>query len=204
MYLTFENILESVPMNPENNEFTLNLGPIEGVHISNFVNYADLRGRLFKAYAEGPIPSFPAKFNTFEHFFTESKKNVFRGMHFQGAPHSATKIITIVKGMAIDFLIDMRKDSPTFGTLQIESLSEMTPSSIYIPQGVAHGYISLSDGTIISYRQDVAFCGNCDGGFSGEAVSQHLPVIFANTIRSDKDLHLPELEGFEFHSRCPK
>ena len=204
MYLTFENKLERVPMNPESNRFVFNLGSIEGVHISKFVNYSDLRGRLFKVYAEGPVPSLPVKFNTFEHFFTESKKNVFRGMHFQGAPHSAAKIITIVKGMATDFLIDMRKDSATFGTLQIESLSEITPSSIYIPEGVAHGYISLSDGTIISYRQDVAFCGNCDGGFSGEAVSQHLPIIFANTIRSEKDFNLPALEGFEFYSRCPQ
>jgi len=189
-------------MNPESNRFTLNLGPIDGVHVTKFPNYPDLRGRLFKVYAEGPVPSFPVRFNTFEHFFTESKKGVFRGMHFQGAPHSAAKVITIVKGSAIDFLIDIRQESPTLGSLQIESLSEMTPSSIYIPEGVAHGYISLSDGTIISYRQDVAFCGNCDGGFSGEAVSQHLPIIFANTIRSEKDLNLPALEGFEFHSRC--
>ena len=191
-------------MNPEHYRSILKLGPVEGVYVSKFPNFPDLRGRLFKAYVEGPVPSFPVRFSTFEHFFTESKEHVFRGMHFQGAPHAAAKVITIVKGAAIDFLIDIRKDSPTFGYLQIEPLSEVSPSSIYIPVGVAHGYISLSDGTIISYRQDVAFCGNCDGGFSGEVVSQFLPLNLAATIRSIKDQNLPELEVFEFHSRCSR
>lgn len=189
-------------MSPDNSKFILTLGSIDGVYVSNLPNYPDSRGRLFKAYAEGPVPSFPVTFNTFEHFFTESRLNVFRGMHFQGAPHSASKIITIVKGAAIDFLIDTRKNSPTFGCLQVESLSDVTPTSIYIPEGVAHGYISMSDETIISYRQDVAFCGNCDGGFNGEAVKQHLPIDIVKTIRSEKDLNLPVLGDFEFNSRC--
>ena len=189
-------------MSPHNSEIILTLGSIDGVYVSKLPQYPDARGRLFKAYAEGPVPSFPVAFNTFEHFFTESRLNVFRGMHFQGAPHSASKIITIVKGAAIDFLIDIRETSPTFGCLQIESLSEKTPTSIYIPEGVAHGYISLSNGTIISYRQDVPFCGNCDGGFNGEAIKQHLPIDIASTIRSEKDLHLPYLNDFEFHSGC--
>ena len=191
-----------VPVNSEDYKIILKLGPVDGVHISKLPCYPDLRGRFFKAYVEGPVPSFPVRFKTYEHFFTESKKDVFRGMHLQGAPHSASKVITIVKGMATDFLIDLRQDSPTFGSLQIESLSESTPSSIYIPEGVAHGYISLSNGTIISYRQDVAFCDNCDGGFSGEAVSRYLPINISSTIRSEKDLNLPALKDFEFHSPC--
>jgi dTDP-4-dehydrorhamnose 3,5-epimerase len=193
-----------VYVSPINSKSILTLGSIDGVYVSSLPHYPDVRGRLFKAYAEGPAPSFPVAFNTFEHFFTESKKDVFRGMHFQGEPHSAAKVITIVKGAATDFLIDLRENSPTFGYLQIEPLSEVVPTSIYIPQGVAHGYISLSSGTIISYRQDVAFCGNCDGGFSGEAVSQYLPIDFASTIRSERDRDLPILKNLEFNSRCHK
>ena len=189
-------------MSPHNSKIILTLGSIDGVYVSSLPHYPDARGRLFKAYAEGPVPSFPVIFNTFEHFFTESKLNVFRGMHFQGAPHSASKVITIVKGSATDFLIDFRENSPTFGYLQIESLSEIEPTSIYIPKGVAHGYISLSNGTVVSYRQDVAFCRNCDGGFNGEAVEEYLPIDIASTIRSEKDVNLPVLNNFEFRSRC--
>ena len=189
-------------MSPSNKRFILKLGPVDGVHVSNLPNYLDLRGRLFKAYAEGPVPSFPVKFDTYEHFFTESKRNVFRGMHFQGEPHSAAKVITIVKGLVTDFLIDIRANSPTFGHLQIEQLDGEAPKSIYIPEGVAHGYISLIDGTVVSYRQNVAFCASCDGGISGEVVSQHLPIDFVDAIRSEKDQHLPLMADFEFHSRC--
>ena len=189
-------------MSPTNKRFILTLGAVEGVYVSKLPHYPDARGRLFKAYAEGPLPTFPVKFDTYEHFFTESKANVFRGMHFQGAPHSATKVITIVKGCATDFLIDVRTNSPTYGNLQIEPLDGETPTSIFIPEGVAHGYISLSEGTIVSYRQNVAFCADCDGGFSGEVISSYLPIDFANTIRSEKDLQLPLLSDFEFKSRC--
>jgi len=175
---------------------------IEGVHIWNAPTFVDRRGKLFKAYVEGPVPSFPEVFVTFEHFFTESKKNVFRGLHFQGAPHSASKVVTIVKGRAIDFLLDVRKTSKTYGFIQIQPLNGEEPHSIYIPEGVAHGYISLEAGTIISYRQDKAFCGNCDGGVSGDILEEYLPLKFEETIRSERDSSLQQFSNFIYQSKC--
>jgi dTDP-4-dehydrorhamnose 3,5-epimerase len=81
--------------------------------------HLDMRGRLFKAYTAADIEIFPVPFDTYEHFFTESRKYVFRGMHFQGDPHAVSKIISIVQGKAIDFLFDMRENSETYGNLQI-------------------------------------------------------------------------------------
>ncbi len=180
----------------------LNSKEIEGVHIWKAPTYPDDRGRLFKAYVEGPVPSFPVAFVTFEHFFTESNENVFRGLHFQGAPHSASKVITIVKGSAIDFLLDVRKKSVTYGFIQIQPLNGEEPHSIYIPEGVAHGYISLEAGTIISYRQDKAFCGNCDGGVSGDILEEYLPMKFQEIIRSGRDSRLQQFSSFIYQSKC--
>lgn len=184
------------------NSRPVTLGAIEGVHIWKMPVFSDLRGRLFKAYVAGEGGSFPVPFSAKEHFFTESKKNVFRGMHFQGMPHAVTKVISIIQGTTIDFLFDMRKGSKTFGTLQIQELNEQTPLSILIPVGVAHGYLVRQEKTLISYRMDGPFCEKCDAGISAEMVAPYLPVPLAETIRSARDLALPSFEGYVYNSEC--
>ena len=181
-----------------------NLGSIKGVYVWQMPTHPDGRGRLFKGYTAANTELFPIPFDTYEHFFTESKKNVFRGMHFQGNPHAVSKIISVVLGRAKDFLFDMREDSETYGNLQIVDLDDSTPASIFIPTGVAHGYLALAEKTIISYRMDGAFCGNCDGGFSGGMVASHLPVLLSETIRSIRDAELVEFEEYQFRSECEK
>ena len=173
-----------------------------GVHVWQMPTHPDTRGRLFKAYTAADTDLFPMPFDTYEHFFTESKKNVFRGMHFQGDPHAVSKVISIVLGKAKDFLFDMREESETYGKLQIVDLDGSAPASIFIPTGVAHGYLALAEKTIISYRMDGPFCGNCDGGFSGELVSGHLPILLADSIRSLRDTELVTFENYLFKSEC--
>lgn len=177
-------------------------GSIDGAFTWQMPSFFDVRGKLSKAYTAGDAGSFPIAFNMFELFFTYSKKNVFRGLHFQGAPHEVSKIVSIVQGKATDFLLDMRSESPTFGHLQIREFDSENPISIYIPVGVAHGYIALEDETIISYKMDGFFCANCDSGISGEIINEYLPIDFAKTIRSEKDLNLQEFENFHYESSC--
>jgi dTDP-4-dehydrorhamnose 3,5-epimerase len=177
-------------------------GSIEGAFTWNMPSFFDVRGKLSKAYTAGDAGSIPVAFNLFEHFFTYSNKNVFRGLHFQGAPHEVSKIVSIVQGKATDFLLDMRRDSPTFGNLQIRDFNSENLMSIYIPIGVAHGYIAWEDKTIISYKMDGFFCANCDGGISGEIINDYLPIDFSDTIRSEKDLNLQSFENFHYESSC--
>ena len=188
-------IIESNPNIPT-------LGNVMGVHVWQMPTHPDVRGRLFKAYTAADTDLFPIQFDTYEHFFTESKENVFRGMHFQGEPHAVSKIISVVLGKAKDFLFDMREDSKTYGNLQIVELDDSTPASIFIPTGVAHGYLALAEKTIISYRMNGPFCGNCDGGFSGGIVANHLPISLSETIRSLRDAELFEFEGYQYKSEC--
>ena len=188
-------IIDTNPNNPT-------IGNVKGVHVWSMPTHPDVRGRLFKAYTAADSETFPIPFDTFEHFFTESKMNVFRGMHFQSQPHAVSKIISVVLGKAKDFLFDMREESETYGNLQIVDLDELTPTSIFIPIGVAHGYLTLAERTILSYRMDGAFCGNCDGGFSGGMVAEHLPILLAETIRSTRDAELVAFENYQYKSEC--
>ncbi len=187
--------VDEVPFKPT-------LGNVKDVHVWQMSTHQDSRGRLFKAYSSASKDLFPIPFQTYEHFFTESNLNVFRGMHFQGNPHAVSKVVSIVKGRALDLLFDMRKESETFGFLQVINLDAFTPASIYIPTGVAHGYLSLEEKTIISYRMDGPFCGNCDGGFSGELVAKYLPISLAETVRSERDLALLGFDNYDYKSKC--
>jgi len=191
-------------MTTDNNPKNLKIGNVKDVHVWSMPTHPDIRGRLFKAYTEDNTALFPIPFHTYEHFFTESKKNVFRGMHFQGSPHAVSKIISLVQGKAMDFLFDMREDSETYMNLQIINLDEAEPASIFIPLGVAHGYLALEEKTIISYRMDGPFCGKCDGGFSGELVAEYLPGKLSETIRSSRDVDLMAFEKYNYFSQCEK
>lgn len=189
-------------MNTDNNFHNPTIGSVEGVYVWQMPTYQDIRGRLFKAFTAENIELLPLPFITDEHFFTESRKNVFRGMHFQGYPHAVSKIISVVQGKAIDFLFDMRENSETFGNLQILDLDENNPSSIYIPTGVAHGYLALAEKTIISYRMDGPYCANCDSGFNGAIVSKHLPIMLLDSIRSDRDKELEHFQEYSYYTKC--
>ena len=188
----------------DSNPIITKIGNVDDVHVWSMPNYPDVRGRLFKAYSSANSELLSIPFDTYEHFFTESQINVFRGMHFQGNPHAVSKIISIVQGSAIDFLFDMRENSATFRNLQVINLDATSPSSIFIPPGVAHGYLATTEKTIISYRMNGPFCADCDGGFSGELVANFLPISFAKTIQSVRDAALIQFQDYNYSSKCKK
>jgi dTDP-4-dehydrorhamnose 3,5-epimerase-like enzyme len=189
-------------MDMERSHMKIKPGHIEGTHVWELPKFHDIRGSLKKAYIAGDSGSFPVPFQMFEHFFTTSKKNVFRGMHFQGDPHGVSKVVSIIQGSATDYLLDFRVNSKTYGNLKIQEMNSANPVSIFIPHGVAHGYISLENETIMSYMFDGKFCADCDAGISGEILNEYLPINFSDTIRSEKDMNLTSFNSFKYESRC--
>lgn len=181
---------------------SLILGEIEDVQIRDSPVFYDSRGKLSKLYVNGEGGTFPFKFEVEEHFLTFSVKHCFRGMHFQGGVHASNKIISIIQGEVIDFLFDFRIESNTFGVIQIVPLIEKNATSIFTPIGVAHGYLSLQENSIISYKMDKKFCGKCDSGFSIAEIQQYLPIPYHLSIRSERDLQQPEFEDFTFKTDC--
>jgi dTDP-4-dehydrorhamnose 3,5-epimerase len=191
-------------MTAKSDGIQVELGVIDGVFIWECMLREDNRGYFFKPYSSLELAPAIGHFETFEHFFTLSKKGVFRGMHFQGNPHAVSKIISIVKGEIIDFLLDLREESSTHRKLQIIPLSDRTPSSIFVPEGVAHGYLTLTEDTIISYRQNGPFCNHCDAGVNPISIQEYLGVKLENTIQSQRDLELPVFNAFNYSSECAK
>jgi dTDP-4-dehydrorhamnose 3,5-epimerase len=109
-------------------------------------NFVDLRGKLRITYNS----KFFEKDFVYE-YVTYSKKDVIRGFHFQYKFQQA-KLITVLKGEIIDAVIDLRKNSSTFGKTFSLSLTERNSLSIYIPEGFAHAYLGIKDINIIHYK----------------------------------------------------
>lgn len=93
-----------------------------------------------------------------------SQKGVLRGMHFQDVPDTQAKIVSVVKGAVIDVVVDMRKDSPSYGKYTYALLTEENHQMLYVPRGFAHGFLCIKDNTIFEYFVDNIYSPKKDGG----------------------------------------
>lgn len=83
---------------------------------------------------------------------SSSSKGVLRGLHFQKNPFAQGKLIQVIKGKVLDVAVDIRKDSPTRGQYVAVELSGENKKQLWIAPGLAHGFLSLEDDTIFSYK----------------------------------------------------
>jgi len=80
-----------------------------------------------------------------------SRKNVLRGLHFQRHPPQG-KLVQVLRGEVFDVVVDVRADSPWFGLWKGFTLTARPPQALWIPPGYAHGFVALSDETLVSYQ----------------------------------------------------
>ena len=118
----------------------------DGLLIIKRPTYYDNRGFLRELFEQ---KKFKKKF-IFD-YFSVSKKNVIRGLHLQHKKPQA-KIISVISGRIFDIVLDCRKNSKTFGKYYTMNISSKDNVSLYIPEGFAHGFCSLTDNTILHYR----------------------------------------------------
>ena len=116
---------------------------------------------------------------------TTSKKNVIRGLHFQEQPHEISKFVTCVKGKILDVFVDLRKDSKNFGKFGSKILNESDKLALFVPEGFAHGFSTLSDESIVVYLQSGDFNLNYDRSIN--PLSLDVDWHVEKPIISDKD-----------------
>ena len=119
---------------------------INGIKIFKSNIYKDNRGFFKEAYKQKNLKNKQLIF----HCTSTSKKNVLRGLHLQ-TKNTQAKFLTVIKGKIFDVLVDLRKNSKTFGKYYSIILSNQSYSSIYIPEGFAHGFCSLDKENIVYY-----------------------------------------------------
>ncbi len=122
------------------------------------------------------------------HSFTE-KRGTLRGMHFQNPPYSEIKLVRCISGALYDVAIDLRKDSPTFLEWFGVELSAENKKMLYIPDGFAHGFLTLTDNCEIMYHHSAYYTPDAEGGieFDDPIVNINWPVTVSEISERDKN-----------------
>lgn len=127
---------------------------IPGVWIIEPKVFKDARGYFMEAFKQGEFEEHVGSIQFVQDNESCSSKGVLRGLHYQLAPYSQSKLVRVIKGCVLDVAVDVREGSPTFGKYVAVELSEENKRQLFIPQGFAHGFQVLSDEAIFTYKVD--------------------------------------------------
>ncbi len=125
-----------------------------------------------------------------------SARGVLRGLHFQTGPKAQAKLVRVIKGKVLDIVVDLRKDSSSFGQHVSVILDEENRKQLFVPKGFAHGFVTLSEYSIFAYKCDQFYDKASEGGIiyndATLALDWHLPK--EALLISEKDRSLPSFQ----------
>ena len=131
-----------------------------------------------------------------------STKGVFRGLHYQLDPYCQTKVVSCAEGEVLDVVVDIRKDSPTYGSYIAVKLSSEEGNALFVPRGFAHGYMCLKDNSLFQYIVDNKYMPRMEDGIAyndptinidWEAIKKQYDID--EVTLSDKDSNRHGLSG---------
>lgn len=157
--------------------------------------FDDDRGSFLRVLDRGIAESVPTGFFAKEIFVSRSSSGIVRGMHFQRPPEAQKKLVFCISGRMVDVLLDLRKSSSTYGRFTTFELSALDPRAIFVPHGVAHGFVALEPNTLVGYAIDGAYSPEHDAGIHWASFGYEWPV--SNPVTSPKDSRLPDLSAFQ-------
>ena len=150
--------------------------------------FEDARGYFFESYNEnvftnGGINAYFKQDNQ-----SLSHTGVLRGLHFQAPPYAQAKLVRVITGAVLDVAVDIRKNSPTYGQHVALELTEENKTMFYIPKGFAHGFATLRDNTIFSYKCTEVYNKESEGCVLWNDVNLKINWNIKNPLLSEKDL----------------
>ena len=160
--------------------------------------YFDNRGAFFESFNDKKFKELSGlDVNFVQDNVSFSKKGVLRGLHFQLAPFEQAKLVQVLKGKVLDVAVDIRENSPSYGKYVSYELSDENNFQLFIPRGFAHGFLSLSEEVIFSYKCDNYYAPDCDSGiiYNDSNIDINWGDNLENLIVSDKDLLLKPLNN---------
>ncbi len=166
---------------------------IAGVFLIDNFKASDERGIFIKTYHAKEFEEVNLEVNFKESFFTFSKQNVIRGLHFQTPPFDHEKLVYVSSGSIIDVILDLRKDSTTFGkviSVQLDAFGK----SLFIPKGCAHGFCTPHNDAIVHYNVTTMHNQQHDDGIHWQSIPFDWPIV--NPIVSTRDQNFVSFAHF--------
>lgn len=173
---------------------------IDGLIIIEPKIHHDRRGYFFESFRSDIITVKKYKFVQENESF--SSRGTLRGLHFQSPPLAQAKLVRVVSGSVYDVAVDLRVGSPTYGNWHGEVLSGENKRQLLIPEGFAHGFITLENDTIFQYKCSNYYSSENEGGISFRDIELNInwseisgiPEI--DFLLTQKDQEYPLLHNF--------
>lgn len=129
---------------------------------------------------------------------SKSSRGVVRGLHFQVPPYSQAKLVRVVEGVVLDVAVDLRKDSKTYGQHVSAILSDENKAQLFIPEGFAHGFVSLSEESIFAYKTTNYFSPEHEKGIVCDDDDLDIDWSIGKEFMqySERDRNLPSFKEF--------
>jgi dTDP-4-dehydrorhamnose 3,5-epimerase len=158
--------------------------------------FEDERGYFYESYNQNLFKKAAINFDFVQDNQSLSQKGVLRGLHFQNPPHAQGKLVRVITGSVYDVAVDIRKDSKTYGKWFGLELTEKNKWMMFVPPGFAHGFLTLENNTIFSYK-----CTNFYNKASEDCLlwndkDLNIDWNFDKPLLSAKDLEGKPFKGF--------
>lgn len=176
-------------------QFSATPTPLSGLFQISLPAFEDPRGLFVKTFHLPTLQAVGLDFQLAESYFSFSKKNVIRGMHFQLPPHQHAKIVFCPVGEILDVALDLRKASLTYGRYFAAQLSAENHQALYIPEGFAHGFKALTEGAMTYYLVSSEYHPASDTGIRYDSFGMDWDL--ADPVMSERDNGFRSLSAFD-------
>jgi len=161
---------------------------LKGVHVIDIEKIGDDRGFFGRSFCIDEFNNAGLESNFVQQNICKSS-NLFtlRGMHYQVGVHAEDKYIRCHKGVILDVIIDIRKNSPSFLSYETFELTEDNSKALYVPKGCAHGFITLTEEALVSYLVSTRYSPENEKGIRWNDPMFNIKWPSDNPVLSDKD-----------------
>ena len=170
---------------------------IEGLLILKPRVFEDRRGYFFESWNRESFKNNRIDVDFVQDNESFSSKGVLRGLHFQNPPFEQGKLVRVIQGSVLDVAVDIRKDSPTYGENVSVHLSGKNKTMFWIPPGFAHGFFTLEDETIFSYKCSGVYNKQSEGSLMWNDSDLNIDWEIKESIISEKDKQSELFKNFK-------
>lgn len=170
---------------------------IKGLLIIKPRVFTDERGYFFESYNMKSFKDLGIDDPFLQDNQSLSQKGVLRGLHFQNPPFAQGKLVRVINGSVIDVAVDIRKNSPTYGKHEKIFLSGKNKTMFWIPPGFAHGFITLEDNTLFSYKCTALYNKSSEGSIIWNDENLNIDWEYPNPLVSSKDQGATKFEQLD-------
>jgi len=170
---------------------------IEGLLLIKPDVFEDDRGYFFESFNQNKFREAGIDARFVQDNESCSMKHVLRGLHFQKPPYAQGKLVRVMRGSVLDVAVDLRKNSDTYGHWRSAKLDSKLKQMLWIPEGFAHGFVTLEDNTVFFYK-----CTNLYNKNSEGSIRWNDPDLgidwggISNPVLSGKDKEAPLFKTF--------